>query len=391
MEVLNNRDGAHQGAASAWSCPPAGRRNRRRHPFGFARAGGAQRLRFGVAVPAAGEPRLRDDGGGHGGGQGVPRGLRVDRSIATSRRATSIGPRPARCAAVDVQVAAGPQRGLRDGRRRPGAGRRSRSSGRRWSCSTRRRWPPATLAQFDAIVTGTRAYAVREDLRAYNQRLLDYVKNGGNLIVLYNTQELVPGGHAPFPAKLPQRRRGGVRGGLAGRPSWPPAHQVFNWPNRITPQDFDGWVEQRGSKFWTEWDPAYTPSSQPTTAARRPSTAAGCTRARQGPLLLLRLRLPSPAPLRRARRLPPPGQSALPEQGGRGQSTRAEAAARAIHANTSKVVVRARAESGNQKTPSLVTRLAATPITLPCHRTSSAPLWGASGGEGKRLWADRAL
>ena len=45
----------------------------------------------------------------------------------------------------------------------------------------------ADLSQFDAIMTGTRAYAVREDLKTYNQRLLDYVKDGGNLIVLYNT------------------------------------------------------------------------------------------------------------------------------------------------------------------------------------------------------------
>ena len=38
-----------------------------------------------------------------------------------------------------------------------------------------------------------------------------------------------------------------------------PEHQSFNWPNKITAADFDGWVEQRGSKFWTSWDPAYTP------------------------------------------------------------------------------------------------------------------------------------
>ncbi len=49
-------------------------------------------------------------------------------------------------------------------------------------------------------MTGTRAYAVREDLRTYNQRLLDYVKAGGNLIVLYNTAELDPKVFAPFPA-----------------------------------------------------------------------------------------------------------------------------------------------------------------------------------------------
>src|SRR4029077_1947609 len=61
----------------------------------------------------------------------------------------------------------------------------------------------ATLRELDAIVTDTRAYAVREDLKTYNQRLLDYVKAGGNLIVLYNTFELVPTLFAPFPGELP--------------------------------------------------------------------------------------------------------------------------------------------------------------------------------------------
>jgi hypothetical protein len=38
-----------------------------------------------------------------------------------------------------------------------------------------------------------------------------------------------------------------------------PTHQAFNWPNKITLADFDGWVEQRGSKFFASWDAAYTP------------------------------------------------------------------------------------------------------------------------------------
>ncbi len=114
------------------------------------------------------------------------------------------------------------------------------------------------LRQFDAIVTGTRAYAVREDLKTYNRRLLDYVRDGGNLIVLYNTQELVPGTFAPFPGTLPadaeevSEENSPVQVLAADEP-------VLNQPNRISPADFDGWVEQRGSKFWSEWDGAYTP------------------------------------------------------------------------------------------------------------------------------------
>ena len=62
----------------------------------------------------------------------------------------------------------------------------------------------ADLSQYDTIMTGTRAYAVREDLKTYNSRLLDYVSNGGNMVVLYNTQELVPNTFAPFPGELPR-------------------------------------------------------------------------------------------------------------------------------------------------------------------------------------------
>ena len=115
-----------------------------------------------------------------------------------------------------------------------------------------------TLKRFDAIVTGTRAYAVREDLKTYNQRLLDYLKDGGNLVVLYNTQEFVPDRFAPFPAKLPSSAEE-VSEEDSPVEILAPDQQVLNWPNRITKADFDGWVEQRGSKFFSEWDAAYTP------------------------------------------------------------------------------------------------------------------------------------
>lgn len=114
------------------------------------------------------------------------------------------------------------------------------------------------LSAYDAIVTGTRAYAVRDDLKTYNQRLLDYARAGGNVIVLYNTQELVPNTFAPFPGELP---RGSEEVSEEDSPVTilAPTQQSFTWPNRITAADFDGWVEQRGSKFFTKWDAAYTP------------------------------------------------------------------------------------------------------------------------------------
>ncbi|HYB94722.1 MAG TPA: PIG-L family deacetylase [Vicinamibacterales bacterium] len=116
----------------------------------------------------------------------------------------------------------------------------------------------ADLSQFDTIMTGTRAYAVRDDLKTYNSRLLDYVRGGGNMIVLYNTQELVPNTFAPYPGELP-RSAEEVSEEDSPVTILAPTHQSFTWPNTITAADFDGWVEQRGSKFFTKWDAQYTP------------------------------------------------------------------------------------------------------------------------------------
>lgn len=116
----------------------------------------------------------------------------------------------------------------------------------------------ADLSQYDAVMTGTRAYAVREDLRTYNQRLIEYARNGGHLIVLYNTQELVPNQFAPYPGELPARSEEVSEEDspvdILARDA-----PMLTFPNRITAVDFEGWVEQRGSKFWSTWDSAYTP------------------------------------------------------------------------------------------------------------------------------------
>ena len=115
------------------------------------------------------------------------------------------------------------------------------------------------LSQYDAIMTGTRAYAVRDDLRTYNRRLLDYVQSGGNLIVLYNTPaEFDPNAFAPYPAQLP-REAEEVSEEDSPVDILAPARPEFTTPNAITKADFEGWVEQRGSKFFKAWDRAYTP------------------------------------------------------------------------------------------------------------------------------------
>jgi LmbE family N-acetylglucosaminyl deacetylase len=114
------------------------------------------------------------------------------------------------------------------------------------------------LSRFHAIVTGTRAYGARADLRTHNGRLLDYVKAGGHLVVLYNTPpDLDPAKLAPFPGDLP-RDAEEVSEEDSPVTILVPDHELLTSPNRITAADFEGWVEQRGSKFWKTWDPAYT-------------------------------------------------------------------------------------------------------------------------------------
>ncbi|MBD0255664.1 MAG: PIG-L family deacetylase [Cytophagales bacterium] len=116
----------------------------------------------------------------------------------------------------------------------------------------------ADLDGFGAILVGSRAYAVRPDLVTYNRRLLDYAARGGHLVVLYQTPEFVPAGQAPFPAALPPEAEE-VSEEDAPVQLLSADHRLLNVPNKITPADFDGWIEQRGSKFFSQWDAAYLP------------------------------------------------------------------------------------------------------------------------------------
>jgi LmbE family N-acetylglucosaminyl deacetylase len=113
------------------------------------------------------------------------------------------------------------------------------------------------LSKFDVILLGVRAYAAREDLKTYNGRLLDYVKNGGVLIVQYNTQEY-DHNYGPYPYKMGQFPEE-VTDEASKVDILAPNNPVFTWPNKITEKDFQNWVEERGSKFLESWDAVYTP------------------------------------------------------------------------------------------------------------------------------------
>jgi LmbE family N-acetylglucosaminyl deacetylase len=110
------------------------------------------------------------------------------------------------------------------------------------------------LAKYDAIVTGVRAYERRADLRANNQRLLDYTRAGGTLIVQYNKFEFNEAQYGPLPAKVSSSR---VTGEDAPVQVLDPTHPVFTFPNRIDDAEWQGWVQERGLYFLGEKDPGY--------------------------------------------------------------------------------------------------------------------------------------
>ncbi len=111
------------------------------------------------------------------------------------------------------------------------------------------------LSSYDAIVTGVRAYERRADLRAHNERLIDYARQGGTVIVQYNKFEFNQAQYGPLPAKVGSGR---VTDEHAPVTVLAPAHPVFNVPNRIDAAAWAGWVQERGLYFLGERDPQYT-------------------------------------------------------------------------------------------------------------------------------------
>ncbi|HKP70655.1 MAG TPA: PIG-L family deacetylase [Pyrinomonadaceae bacterium] len=110
------------------------------------------------------------------------------------------------------------------------------------------------LSKFDTIVVGIRAYQVRSDIVSYNQRLLDFVNNGGTLIVQYQLpQTYTQQNLTPLPAQAGPR----VSDENAAVTIVEPANPIFNVPNKITQDDFKGWVQERNLYNFSTMDPKY--------------------------------------------------------------------------------------------------------------------------------------
>ncbi|UOB17247.1 PIG-L family deacetylase [Abyssalbus ytuae] len=116
-----------------------------------------------------------------------------------------------------------------------------------------------SLEKYDAIVMGIRAYNVLDELKFKQKYLLEYVKSGGTLIVQYNTagwQGLQFENLAPYNLKVSRDR---VTDENAEVTFLAKNHSIFNFPNKISSKDFDGWVQERGLYFPNEWGTEFTP------------------------------------------------------------------------------------------------------------------------------------
>lgn len=114
-----------------------------------------------------------------------------------------------------------------------------------------------TLSRFDAVVVGIRAYNTVEDLKYKQQILFDFVEQGGNMIVQYNTNSrLQVDKLAPYDLTLSRDR---VTDENSAVRFLNPNHSLLNYPNKITQKDFEGWTQERGLYFPDKWSSDFTP------------------------------------------------------------------------------------------------------------------------------------
>ncbi|HEY1578865.1 MAG TPA: PIG-L family deacetylase [Terracidiphilus sp.] len=110
------------------------------------------------------------------------------------------------------------------------------------------------LNAYNVIVIGIRAYSVRPEIARAQPRLEDFVRNGGTMVVQYQGNT--------FPAPLPLSMGGRLAERVVNENSivklLDPTNPLLNFPNKITPADFNDWVEERGHGFLESWDPGYT-------------------------------------------------------------------------------------------------------------------------------------
>jgi hypothetical protein len=112
------------------------------------------------------------------------------------------------------------------------------------------------LKQFDAIMAGVRAFNANEWMGKYHDKLMQYVEDGGNYIVQYSQSNNIRAKIGPYNFNVVNKR---VTNENAAVTFLAPEHPVLNFPNKITQDDFKGWVQERSIYHADNWDSRYQP------------------------------------------------------------------------------------------------------------------------------------
>ena len=114
----------------------------------------------------------------------------------------------------------------------------------------------ANLQQYDAVITGVRAFNTNEWMNKYYDKLMKYVQNGGNYIVQYSQANNIRGKMGPYNFTLSGKR---ITDENAAVTFLKPEHPVLNFPNKITQDDFKGWIQERSIYHADRFDTSFQP------------------------------------------------------------------------------------------------------------------------------------
>lgn len=114
---------------------------------------------------------------------------------------------------------------------------------------------PSNLRRLDAVVLGVRALNTNKRVRYFMPAVLDYARDGGTVVVQYNTNSrMETENFSPYPLTIGRER---VTDETADVRILRPEHPVMNTPNKITQSDFEGWIQERGLYFPSDWSDEY--------------------------------------------------------------------------------------------------------------------------------------
>lgn len=256
VTVTNGGKGATKGDVRL-ELPAGWRAQPESAPLVFAREDETQTVRFSIRPPAKTTPgTYRIRAVASMGGRAFDRGYQVVEYPHTQRRHLDV-PAEATLKVIDVRAAPNLRVGyvMGVGDQVPAA---IAQLGAKVTLIDSDELAWGDLSQYDTIVLGVRAYEKRDDLRANNKRLLDYVERGGTLIVQYNRSdsggEFNSAQYGPYPIKVTANR---VTDEDAPVTLLVPKHPVFTHPNAIGDAAWKDWIQERGTYFLEQGDPRY--------------------------------------------------------------------------------------------------------------------------------------